>query len=258
MNMAKILIVDDSSIMRRNLRAILRDGGHLVIAEASNGLEAYQAYKEYQPDLVTMDITMPVMDGIDAVRKIIVEFPTAQIIMISALNQRSKVFEALECGAKNYITKPIDASKVLSTVNETIGANSSISQKKEAVKNDKKDEIEAIDHNIEPFVIGNKNGVFIIAIAKHFKLDHMANLEMAVQGLLFIKPLTVVLNVKTFDEISEEACDRIVDLIKKIRSSQGMVKLLHSEIEFPSFVHKYEFKPSTPVKIEEGYISVLQ
>ena len=93
--MAKILIVDDSIIMRRNLRTILTQAGHSVIAEASNGKEAFIEYEKHLPDLVTMDITMPIMNGIEAVKKIICRFPDARIIMISALDQRNMVFEAL-------------------------------------------------------------------------------------------------------------------------------------------------------------------
>lgn len=114
--MAKILIVDDSMIMRRNLKAILTQAGHSVIAEASNGKEAFIEYEKYMPDLVTMDITMPIMNGIEAVKKIISKSPEARIVMISALDQRSMVFEALENGAKHYIVKPIIPNNVLSVI----------------------------------------------------------------------------------------------------------------------------------------------
>lgn len=118
--MAKILIVDDSMIMRRNLKAILVQAGHSVIAEASNGKEAFIEYEKHMPDLVTMDITMPIMNGIDAVKKIISSFPDARIVMISALDQRNMVFEALENGAKHYIVKPIAADNVLSVIHAVL------------------------------------------------------------------------------------------------------------------------------------------
>jgi len=118
---ARILIVDDSIIMRRNLKTILTQAGHSVIAEASNGKEAFIEYEKCMPDLVTMDITMPIMNGIDAVKNIIDRFPEAKIIMISALDQRNMVFEALENGAKHYIVKPITPDDVCGTVNTVIG-----------------------------------------------------------------------------------------------------------------------------------------
>ena len=82
--MARIMIADDAMIMRRNLGLILEKAGHEIVAEASNGDEAYEGYGKYQPDLVTMDITMPVMDGLAAVKKIISSYPRGEVIVISA------------------------------------------------------------------------------------------------------------------------------------------------------------------------------
>lgn len=118
--MARILIVDDSKMMRRNLVKILTDAGHEVVAQVENGSEACAAFAEFQPDLVTMDINMPVMDGIEAVKRIIVDFPEAVIIMISAHNEQNRVYEAIKSGAKNYIVKPIRADKVTSIINKAM------------------------------------------------------------------------------------------------------------------------------------------
>jgi two-component system chemotaxis response regulator CheY len=119
--MARVLIVDDSKIMRRSLVNIITKAGHEIVAEAENGSEACEAFALYQPDLVTMDINMPVMDGIQAVKRIIVDFPEAIIIMISAHNEQSRVYEAIKCGARNYIVKPIRAEKVMSTIDKVLG-----------------------------------------------------------------------------------------------------------------------------------------
>lgn len=118
--MATILIVDDSSITRRNLANILIEAGHTIVAEASNGEAAFTEYDKHLPDLVTMDITMPILDGIGAVRKIIKHYPDANIIMISALDQKNMVLSAIQCGARHYIIKPFSESKVLSVVNEVL------------------------------------------------------------------------------------------------------------------------------------------
>ncbi len=120
--MKKILIVDDATLMRRNLTTILtQDGRYEIAGEARNGKEAVQKYRELQPDLVTMDITMPIMDGIEAVRLIREEFPNANVIMISALSQKRMVLQALEYGAKNYIIKPITKNKVIAAVEKIFG-----------------------------------------------------------------------------------------------------------------------------------------
>jgi two-component system chemotaxis response regulator CheY len=112
-------------IMRRSLKTILTQAGHSVIADASNGKEAFIEYEKHLPDLVTMDITMPIMNGIEAVKKIICKFQDAKIVMISALDQRNMVFEALENGAKHYIIKPITPDNVLAVLDNVLGETES-------------------------------------------------------------------------------------------------------------------------------------
>lgn len=116
MEKKSILIVDDAAVIRRNLRNMLEEAGYVVVAEATNGEDAYVEYKKRKPDLVTMDITMPDMNGIGAVEKIVSEFPDAKIVMISAMGQRLMVLEAIEKGAKHFIVKPFDQEKVLSVI----------------------------------------------------------------------------------------------------------------------------------------------
>ncbi|RNC29386.1 MAG: Chemotaxis protein CheY [Candidatus Dichloromethanomonas elyunquensis] len=118
--MAKILIVDDSLIVRMNLRKILTESGHEVVAEASNGEEACQKYAETKPELVTLDITMPKMDGIEALSTICQEDKKANVIMISALGQEAKILEALDKGAKQYIIKPFKNHEVLEKIDTVL------------------------------------------------------------------------------------------------------------------------------------------
>jgi two-component system chemotaxis response regulator CheY len=122
--MAKILIVDDSKIVRRNLKTILSKEGHEIIAEAENGMQAYHEYEKYKPDLVTMDITMPLLDGVRAVKKIMTTHPEARIIMVSAIDQKNMVIAAIQNGAKHYILKPFDPDKVIAAVNAVLGIKS--------------------------------------------------------------------------------------------------------------------------------------
>lgn len=119
--MARILIVDDSKIVRRNLNTILSKAGHEIIAEAENGMQAYHEYIKYKPDLVTMDITMPLLDGVRAVKKIITADPDAKIIMVSAIDQKNMVIAAIQMGAKHYILKPFDPVKVIAAVDAVLG-----------------------------------------------------------------------------------------------------------------------------------------
>ena len=111
--MARVLIVDDALIMRKTLGKIVEEGGHHVVAEAVNGEEAVQMYQKYLPDVVTMDITMPGTEGIQALTRIREYDEQAKVIMVSALGQQHKVMEALDQGAKSYILKPIAKEKIL-------------------------------------------------------------------------------------------------------------------------------------------------
>lgn len=112
MTTKKILIADDAAIMRLILRKILTASGYEIVGEAANGKEAVQKYEELRPDLVTMDITMPEMNGINAVRSIKRIDPDAKVVMCSAMGQKALVMEAMEAGALNFIIKPFDDHKI--------------------------------------------------------------------------------------------------------------------------------------------------
>lgn len=114
--MAKILIVDDAQLMRVRLRKLMQKANYEVVGEAKNGLEAFQYYKKHAPDLVIMDITMPVMNGIEAIQKIIAYDSLAKIIVCSAMGQRNVVLKAIESGAKDFIVKPFNEEQVLETI----------------------------------------------------------------------------------------------------------------------------------------------
>ena len=115
--MAKqVLIVDDALFMRNLLRDIFETAGWEVVAEAENGQQAVDQFSAHQPDLVTMDIVMPEMGGIDAMKKILQDYPVAAIVMCSALGQESMVMEAINAGAKDFIIKPFQDRQVLEVV----------------------------------------------------------------------------------------------------------------------------------------------
>lgn len=115
--MRNILVADDSMFMRQMLKELLPKDAFQVIGEASTGKEAITKYNELNPDLVTMDITMPDMDGISAVKKIMEINPKAKIVMVSAMGQKPMIKEALEAGAKDFIIKPFDREKIISVLN---------------------------------------------------------------------------------------------------------------------------------------------
>lgn len=115
--MAKtVLITDDTAFMRMTLRNVIEKNGYDVVGEAADGEEAVALYKELKPDMVTMDITMPKMDGISAIKEIMKVNPDAKIIVCSAMGQKPMVIEALSAGAKDFLVKPFDAERVVESL----------------------------------------------------------------------------------------------------------------------------------------------
>ncbi|MBD7916342.1 response regulator [Clostridium sp. Sa3CUN1] len=119
--MTRVLIVDDAAFMRMMIKDILQKNGFEVVGEASNGIEAVNLYKKEKPDVVTMDITMPDMDGIEAVKEIKAFDQDAKIIMCSAMGQQSMVMDAIKSGAKDFIVKPFQSDRVLEAIRKVVG-----------------------------------------------------------------------------------------------------------------------------------------
>ena len=116
----KILVVDDAAFMRMMIKDILVKNGYDVVGEATNGAEAVARFRELEPDLVTMDITMPEMDGITALKEIKKTHPQARIIMCSAMGQQAMVLEAIQAGARDFVVKPFQADRVLDAVKKAL------------------------------------------------------------------------------------------------------------------------------------------
>ncbi|PWK12701.1 response regulator [Tumebacillus permanentifrigoris] len=117
----KILIVDDAAFMRMMIKEILTRNGFNVVGEAQDGAQAVEKYKELRPDLVTMDITMPEMDGIHALKEIRAFDANAKVIMCSAMGQQAMVIDAIQAGAKDFIVKPFQADRVIEAIKKTLG-----------------------------------------------------------------------------------------------------------------------------------------
>jgi two-component system chemotaxis response regulator CheY len=119
--MARVLVVDDAAFMRKMLGDVLSKAGHEVIGEGANGNDAVEQFQELRPDIMTLDITMPEKDGLQALREILSVDPTARVVMCSALGQESKVLESIKAGAKDFVVKPFQAERVLEAVGKALG-----------------------------------------------------------------------------------------------------------------------------------------
>lgn len=118
--MARVLIVDDSVTSRRFLRNMIIEAGHEVVAEAVDGEDGIKKYEEFKPDIVTMDVTMPKKDGIDAVSDIIKIDPKAKIIMVTAAGQQANIVEALKRGAADFIQKPFESNTIMMSIKKVM------------------------------------------------------------------------------------------------------------------------------------------
>ena len=119
--MKKVLIVDDASVVRLMIKRALKEGGFEIVGEAVNGIDAFTKYKELRPDIVTMDITMPEADGIQATKDIIAFDENAKVVIMSGIEQKEMLWQAIKAGAASYIVKPFENDRVISTLNEVIG-----------------------------------------------------------------------------------------------------------------------------------------
>jgi two-component system, chemotaxis family, chemotaxis protein CheY len=118
--MARVLVVDDAAFMRKMVSDALAKGGHEVVGEAGNGVEAIARFQELKPDLMTLDITMPEKDGLTALAEIVAADPSARVVMCSALGQESKVLEAIKLGAKDFVVKPFQPDRVIEAVGKAL------------------------------------------------------------------------------------------------------------------------------------------
>ena len=227
--MARILVVDDSKIMRKNIASILIKAGHTVVGEAADGGEAQLMYRTHLPDLVTMDITMPGINGIDAVRLIRKDYPNAKIIMVSALSQRNMVFDALEQGAKHYLIKPISYDSVVTIVQKVLGVETVVKAPKESSESTTQ----------LPFAIESINNMFQIKITNFLTEENIKLLEQAVQGLLYVKPLNVTLDFGNIESLPLSLIEKISGIVKAMKAVNGAVKVVSKN---PNFIQLLRFK----------------
>jgi DNA-binding response OmpR family regulator len=202
-------------------------------------LQACREYELHQPEVVTMDITMPVMDGVTAVKRILADYPKALIIMISAIDQKNMVMAALENGARHYIIKPFSPEKVLASVDTVLkkfgGQNMqtpSSTASPAVIKGPDKQ---------EPFTIENRNGTFIVSIAQQFTNNHIPALNQTIQAFLAVKPLRIVFDFGPTQVQEFTVISNILDIMNRVKQAGGLVMARAEDLKIVKIINEKGF-----------------
>ncbi|MDR3589123.1 MAG: response regulator [Negativicutes bacterium] len=226
--MARILIVDDSAVARKSLREIVTSLGHTVAAEAANGAQAFVEFTHCKPDIVTMDLTMQGMSGAEATSKIIATFPEAKIIVISAIEERRVVVDALERGARHFIIKPINQEKVAAVLNNVLQQKFDHDKHMALVRklkgsDDPTSLSGAAPEYLPPYQISLDNKLILVAVNSSLTLTSCRSLAIELEEYLTGTP-RVLFDFGTTEKLDQAVLAEIDKMIQTIENKSGMVK----------------------------------
>jgi two-component system chemotaxis response regulator CheY len=246
--MANVMIVDDSPMIRRSLRSMIEALGHCVTAEAVDGRDAIEVYKKgNEIDLVTMDIQLPGMDGIEAVRQIREQNPEAVIVMISSVEERGRVYEAIKLGAKHYIIKPFTEEKVNQVLTAVLGtclvevqeqsvdpikARLREMEEERKTKNSRQPiKLEVPTLGLMPFELVLKDGKVVLTIQRHINDSNIRYLQDCLQGLLYYRKAKYVIDL--WEPIHHDgALGLILDFFIAVRNRNGTVGVVTADFGY--------------------------
>lgn len=233
--MARILVADDALIMRRSMISMLQQAGHEIAAEADNGLTAWQAYCQDKPDLVTMDLAMPDMDGIEAIRRIAAVDPQAKIIVISALGGKDKIVEAIKAGASHFIIKPITYDKVVKVIDTVLKSTITSEERSKLAARLQTEEIApAPEFPVGPalredssYILENKHGKFIYITLKQ-SLDNRQAEQLAtdIEDCLFTGYRRFLFDFGAIDGLIPAVLAKITTAIASILAEGGQIRAM--------------------------------
>lgn len=227
--MARILIVDDALMMRKTIGNMLTKAGHVIVDEAINGEQAVHAYQRHRPDLVTMDITMPGVDGISALAQIIAIDPEAKVIMVSALGQKHKVFDALQAGAKSYILKPFKEDKLLSVIHEVLQDCTIPVTEEETVSKLTAPETGYCNNTgilAKPFMFENRDNNIHITILKDFAGCDFSELISLIADKSESQPRYVNFNFTCCNALNGSSAPSFADVMASVLAAGSALKII--------------------------------
>lgn len=239
--MARVLIVDDSAVARKSLREIVTAQGHTVVAEAANGSQAFVEYTKHKPDIVTMDLTMQGLSGAEATSKIIASFPEARIVVISAIEERRVVLDALERGARHFIIKPITPEKVASILNNVLLQKFDQQKHLELVRKLKSMEDQSTatwpagEQCMPPYQITRDGKLTSVRINSSLTPTSCQSLNIEIEEYLTEEP-RVLFDFGLTASLDKAVLAEIDKLIASIESKSGMVKAVCRNPGFADFV----------------------
>lgn len=260
--MKKVMIVDDSEIMRRNIKAIIASANkYEIIGDARNGAEALEKFEKLRPDIVTMDITMPIMDGIECSKNILNKFPDANIIIVSALDQKSLVFTALEIGVKQYVMKPVTPKtllKALSDIEEDsedkLGVKQSDIVKFETTLSD------AEKSNNHFIIEKDAKGHIILNIKKAPDLkmiEEIMNDAIKISSSIN-RNHKVIFNFENIFISDDSVVDRIFDIFKKMADSKVNFITVSTNVSFLQMLVIKEYEMNTKVIFKSDILDAIK
>ncbi len=240
--MARILIADDSAVARKSLRETVTALGHLVVGEVVSGSQAFVEYTKLKPDVVTMDLTMQGLGGAEATSKILATYPKARIIVISAMEERRVIIDALERGARHFIIKPISHDKVAAVLNNVLQQEFDRQKHMECVRkmrrsNDPPSGGEnGVNNYTPPYIINvqNKNLVHVV-INQSLTLTSFQSLLLELEEHLTDTP-RVLFDFGTIARLDRELIVKMDLLILNIENNSGVVKAISYNKNFADFV----------------------